>query len=78
MTLADRVVLLKDGRIQQVGAPMELYFKPANVFVAGFIGSPEMNFLEVEVERAGGPPRCRLSDGAVVPFAPAGVEEGAA
>ena len=46
MTLADRIVVLNAGRIEQVGAPMELYNDPANVFVAGFIGSPQMNFLD--------------------------------
>ena len=45
MTLADRIVVLRDGRIEQVGAPMELYSIPANEFVVGFIGSPKMNFL---------------------------------
>jgi ABC-type sugar transport system ATPase subunit len=47
MTLADKIVVLRDGRIEQVGAPIELYEKPANVFVAGFIGSPKMNFFEI-------------------------------
>ncbi|AGT09892.1 ABC transporter ATP-binding protein [Paracoccus aminophilus] len=47
MTLADRIVVLNAGRIEQVGAPMELYNRPANRFVAGFIGSPKMNFLPV-------------------------------
>ena len=45
MTLADRIVVLRDGRIEQVGSPMELYNNPANQFVAGFIGSPAMNFV---------------------------------
>jgi multiple sugar transport system ATP-binding protein len=45
MTLADTVVVLNKGRIEQAGAPMELYLKPANIFVAGFIGSPAMNFV---------------------------------
>lgn len=45
MTLADRIVIMKDGYIQQVGTPYELYFRPANLFVAGFIGEPPMNFL---------------------------------
>ena len=45
MTLADRIVVLQDGRIEQVGTPMELYRQPTNRFVAGFIGSPAMNFL---------------------------------
>jgi lactose/L-arabinose transport system ATP-binding protein len=47
MTLADRIVVLRAGRIEQVGAPMELYEDPDNLFVAGFIGSPKMNFLPV-------------------------------
>jgi multiple sugar transport system ATP-binding protein len=46
MTLADRIVVLNAGRIEQVGAPMELYNSPANLFVAGFIGSPKMNFVD--------------------------------
>lgn len=49
MTMADRIVVMKDGIIQQIGTPMELYNQPDNKFVAGFIGSPQMNFLEVEV-----------------------------
>jgi multiple sugar transport system ATP-binding protein len=46
MTLADRIVVLNGGKIEQVGSPMELYNRPANKFVAGFIGSPQMNFIE--------------------------------
>ena len=46
MTLADRIVVLNAGRIEQIGTPMELYKSPANVFVAGFIGSPKMNFID--------------------------------
>ncbi len=49
MTLADKIVVLEDGQVRQVGTPMELYHHPANLFVAGFIGSPSMNFLNVEV-----------------------------
>ena len=45
MTLADRIVVLRDGRIEQIGSPMELYNDPANQFVAGFLGAPSMNFL---------------------------------
>lgn len=52
MTLADRIVVMKDGRVMQVGAPMELYRHPDNLFVAGFIGSPSMNFLKAEVRGA--------------------------
>ena len=50
MTLGDRVVVMKDGWVQQVGEPLELYGKPANKFVAGFIGSPAMNFVEVTLK----------------------------
>ncbi|WP_306044457.1 ABC transporter ATP-binding protein [Nioella sp. MMSF_3534] len=49
MTLADKIVVLRDGRVEQVGSPMELYNNPANQFVAGFIGSPAMNFLPAEI-----------------------------
>lgn len=48
MTLADMIVVLRDGRIEQTGSPREVYEKPANIFVAGFIGSPRMNFLEAK------------------------------
>jgi multiple sugar transport system ATP-binding protein len=49
MTLADRIVVLNAGRIEQVGTPLELYEHPENLFVAGFIGSPKMNFLDAEL-----------------------------
>ncbi len=49
MTMADRIVVMKDGYIQQVGTPRELYFNPINMFVAGFIGEPPMNFIEGEI-----------------------------
>ena len=49
MTMADRIVVMRDGRIAQIGAPLDLYDNPANVFVAGFIGSPSMNLLAGEV-----------------------------
>src|ERR1700731_521986 len=54
MTLGDRVVVMKDGFVQQVGEPLELYNTPANRFVAGFIGSPAMNFASVTVSEANG------------------------
>jgi multiple sugar transport system ATP-binding protein len=50
MTMADRIVILNDGKIEQVGSPIEVYSRPANKFVAGFIGSPQMNFIPVVVE----------------------------
>lgn len=50
MTMGDRIVVMKDGLIQQVDTPKEIYEKPANIFVAGFIGSPQMNFIDVMVQ----------------------------
>src|SRR5260221_6641565 len=50
MTMADRIVILNDGRVEQIGTPVELYERPTNKFVAGFIGSPQMNFLDLTVE----------------------------
>ena len=52
MTLADKIVVLSAGRVEQIGAPLDLYHRPANLFVAGFIGSPQMNFIAAEVVRA--------------------------
>ena len=46
MTMADKIVVLRDGRVEQIGAPLDLYDRPQNVFVAGFIGSPSMNFIQ--------------------------------
>ena len=70
MTLADKIVVLRAGRIEQVGAPLELYNDPDSLFVAGFIGSPRMNFLDAEVVSAeSGSVTVALSDygGATVP-----------
>lgn len=53
MTMADRIVVLRDGIVEQVGSPLELYLRPANRFVAGFIGSPKMNFWDVHTDEAG-------------------------
>jgi alpha-glucoside transport system ATP-binding protein len=55
MTLADRIVVLKEGRIEQVGTPMELYKHPGNLFVAQFIGSPAMNILPASIAKPGMP-----------------------
>ena len=52
MTLADRIVVLNEGRVEQIGVPLELYAKPQNIFVAGFIGSPSMNFIKCKVAGA--------------------------
>jgi multiple sugar transport system ATP-binding protein len=51
MTMASRIVVLNAGKIEQVGTPLDLYHRPANRFVAGFLGAPRMNFLEAEVVR---------------------------
>jgi multiple sugar transport system ATP-binding protein len=66
MTLADRIVVVNAGRIEQVGAPLELYHRPVNKFVAGFIGSPKMNFVEGTLLEGG---VVRLADGTHVPVA---------
>ncbi|CCV03718.1 fused maltose transport subunit, ATP-binding component of ABC superfamily; regulatory protein [Mesorhizobium metallidurans STM 2683] len=55
MTLADRIVVLKEGHIEQVGTPMELYKRPGNLFVAQFIGSPAMNILPATIDKSGSP-----------------------
>ena len=55
MTMADKIVVMQDGRIEQIGTPLELYGNPRNVFVASFIGSPAMNLLEGTVRRDGAP-----------------------
>ncbi|KKL48801.1 hypothetical protein LCGC14_2321860 [marine sediment metagenome] len=49
MTMADKIVVMRDGRVEQIGAPLDLYDNPANVFVAGFIGSPSMNFVHGKI-----------------------------
>ncbi|MEE2810117.1 MAG: TOBE domain-containing protein, partial [Pseudomonadota bacterium] len=51
----DKIVVLRDGRVEQIGSPMELYNNPANQFVAGFLGSPAMNFLPAELIEPGNP-----------------------
>ena len=53
MTLGDRIVIMRDGFIQQIGTPQEVFDKPANLFVAGFIGTPQMNFFDAELKRDG-------------------------
>ncbi len=70
MTLADRIVVLNKGRIEQQGSPLQLYRKPANLFVAGFIGSPTMNFLEATIVGSGATLRARIGDGSFVALGP--------
>ncbi len=74
MTLADRIVVLNAGRVEQVGSPMQLYHNPDNLFVAGFIGSPAMNFVDARVATDGG---VEFSDGRRV-SAEVGLPSGAA
>jgi multiple sugar transport system ATP-binding protein len=73
MTMADRIVVLRDGVVEQIGAPLDLYDRPANQFVAGFIGSPAMNFLKGTI-RLGDRPRFVIDGGVSLPLssAPAG------
>src|SRR3989440_700279 len=71
MTLADRVVVMNHGRIEQIGTPNELYHKPATRFVAGFIGSPAMNFIPCPLEEAARQPNIRLTDRVAFPLPPA-------
>jgi multiple sugar transport system ATP-binding protein len=68
MTMADRIVVMNAGRIEQIGAPLELYDRPSNRFVASFLGSPSMSFLAGVVERLDGRAVLRAGDGAVIPL----------
>ena len=70
MTLADRIVILNKGRVEQVGSPTEVYAAPVNLFVAGFIGSPAMNMIpaEITVDAKGQP--CIMAAGACLPLDP--------
>ncbi|MCA6110703.1 ABC transporter ATP-binding protein [Bradyrhizobium cenepequi] len=70
MTLADRVVVMNHGRIEQIGTPNELYHKPATRFVASFIGSPAMNFVPCRLEDVGGRLHLRLTDRLAFPMPP--------
>ena len=70
MTLADRIVVMRDGLVEQVGTPLEVYDRPVNIFVAGFIGSPSMNFLTGTMTERG----FRLVDGLLLPVDVAGAD----
>jgi multiple sugar transport system ATP-binding protein len=67
MTMADKIVVMRDGIVEQTGSPLEVYDHPANQFVAGFIGSPAMNFLPGVLRRANGAARVELADGSSLP-----------
>jgi multiple sugar transport system ATP-binding protein len=68
MTLADRVVVMNHGRIEQIGTPNDLYHNPATRFVAGFIGSPAMNFIPCRLEDVAGKLHIRLTDRIAFPL----------
>ena len=68
MTLADRIVVLNKGRIEQHGSPLELYEEPANLFVAGFLGQPKMNLLTGQTEAGAPAPRLRIAADCAVPL----------
>jgi multiple sugar transport system ATP-binding protein len=70
MTLADRIVVMHDGLVEQIGAPLELYDRPQNLFVAGFIGSPAMNFLTGKI-RSNGVPQFESANGIRLPLSAA-------
>jgi len=78
MTLADRIVVLRDGVIEQVGTPLELYNRPTNTFVAGFIGSPKMNLIPAQVvERGETGARVRIGEATMLALpAHAGLTQG--
>jgi multiple sugar transport system ATP-binding protein len=75
MTMADRIVVMREGIVEQAGLPLELYDRPANLFVAGFIGSPGMNLLKGKI-RVNGKPSFVTDDGVTLPLvsAPAGAD----
>jgi multiple sugar transport system ATP-binding protein len=68
MTMADKIVVMHDGIVEQMGAPLDLYDRPQNLFVAGFIGSPAMNFIEGHIEIDGGNPYVAGAGGARLPL----------
>src|SRR3954464_11541001 len=72
MTMADKIVVMHDGIVEQIGAPLELYDRPVNLFVAGFIGSPAMNFVDATLRRADGSAVAVAADGGHAPGSPGG------
>jgi multiple sugar transport system ATP-binding protein len=75
MTMADRIVLMRDGVIEQAGAPLDLFERPATKYVAGFLGSPAMNFVEARLVARDGGLTALLDDGAALPLPPARSEK---
>jgi multiple sugar transport system ATP-binding protein len=71
MTMADKIVVMRDGHIEQSGAPLDVYDRPDNLFVAGFIGSPAMNLVQGAIRRSGERAQVVTADGAALPLASA-------
>ena len=76
MTMADKIVVMRDGRVEQVGSPLDLYDRPDNVFVAGFIGSPSMNFLHGKIAVNDGVKHFVSDSGLVLPIPATSAVEG--
>ena len=76
MTMGDKIVVMRDGRVEQTGSPLELYDFPVNQFVAGFIGSPAMNFLPGILRRRSGAAQVEMNDGTLIdaPLTSGGVD----
>lgn len=66
--MADRIVLLRDGKIEQQGSPLDLYERPATKYVAGFLGSPSMNFVDAEIASVAGRLAVRVGESLVLPL----------
>ena len=78
MTMANKIVVMRDGRVEQVGRPLELYDRPVNLFVAGFIGSPSMNFLKGKITTRNGKQFVEIADGILLPLLGVQAEDGRA
>src|SRR3981081_420611 len=76
MTMADKIVVMNNGRVEQIGSPLELYDNPANLFVAGFIGSPAMNFLSGKIVSASPRRGVQIAPGCVLPAPANGAADG--
>ncbi|MFO1413306.1 MAG: sn-glycerol-3-phosphate ABC transporter ATP-binding protein UgpC [Burkholderiales bacterium] len=76
MTMADRIVVMRDGVVEQIGDPLGLYDKPANTFVAGFIGSPAMNMIPATVRSRGGALEADFGDGVTLPMSGVRAQDG--
>ncbi len=78
MTMANKIVVMRDGRVEQIGKPLDLYDRPVNLFVAGFIGSPSMNFLKGKIAVEGGRTVVKTPDGVSLPADGVSAEAGRA